>query len=398
MSEPVPLLSREARLLLLATDDVPSPERILAFLRDPDLDWNRLVALAEREKATAILWSVLQPHRDAIPPLRARQMEMLSSVSDFRMLHHEGQLATVVDLLNACGIQVVLLKGAALATSAYGSFRRRPMYDLDLLVERDEAERAWNTLRRNGWLHAEEECPAAFYTEHYHLPPLDDPKRTGLAVELHTEPWQGGVKLSAAEIWRNAEVVTVGRREYRVPSTTHQILHLATHFAWGHMLRSAAWRSIRDLRALISSGRVDWTEVISAARASGGTTCCFWTFDIARTLADVPIPDDVLEALRPRLPAFVIRILRRHYVGTLFEFSPSPCPSIQLDRLLWTAGHAAGGNDLGPLRPWTRNADWALHAKANAPLGLVARLTNHLNGIRGWRQYLHSVMGPRPNA
>lgn len=392
------LLSPEARLLLLAVHDSPSLESIDSVLNDPGLDWNRLAALAEREKATAILWSALRPHQQRFDAGRARQLSMLAAVSDFRMTHHEKLLGGALDRLEAIGAHVILLKGAALAAGTYGSFARRPMYDLDLLVDRADGERAWNALRSDGWMHDEVECPAGFYEEHYHLPPLDDASGTGLALELHTRPWQGGVKVTAEEIRNDAQLVQLGSRPVWVPSTTHQVLHLAAHFAWGHMLRAAAWRTIRDLRALIDSGNIDWDDVVAAARKSGGSTCCFWTFDIARSLAGVSIPAEVLAALQPRLPRAAIAMLRRHYVGTLFDFSPTPCPSQQLDRALWTAGHTVGWQDLGTLRPWSRNADWALHAKASPPLGLHQRLSIHLSGIRSWAEYLRSVMLTPPKA
>jgi hypothetical protein len=385
------LLSAEARLLLLAAEAAPSANRVIEGLRDQDLDWNRLVALAEREKATAVLWSLIRSYGDDVPAARVRQLGMLASVSDFRMRHHEKLLGKVLDTLNELDIPVILLKGAALAVTAYGSFTRRPMYDLDLLVRPEDAEHAWNALRQSGWLHEEDECPIAFYEDHYHLPPLDDPDGTGLAVELHTRPWQGGVRLDAGEIREESLVIDWAERQARVPSTRHQILHLATHFAWGHMLRSGAWRTVRDLGTLVGTGDVDWGDIVALARKTGGTACCYWTFDIARCLADVPVPDEVLDELRPPISNFAVAKLRRHYIGTLFGFSPAPCPSRRLERLLWTAGHAPRRTQLGDLRPWMRGDDWVEHAGTTPTMSLAARVRTHLKGLRAWVNYIRAV-------
>ena len=47
-----------------------------------------------------------------------------------------------VEALNAAGIEVALLKGAALASTVYGSFGARPMNDVDVLVHPDRADDA----------------------------------------------------------------------------------------------------------------------------------------------------------------------------------------------------------------------------------------------------------------
>src|SRR5262245_42071732 len=80
------LLPPEARLLLLsARPQFPLPE-LATTARDPALDWNRLVWLAQNERATAILWNALQGVQDAaVPAERAAQLSRLARVSEFRM-------------------------------------------------------------------------------------------------------------------------------------------------------------------------------------------------------------------------------------------------------------------------------------------------------------------------
>src|SRR5690606_17461310 len=117
-----------------------------------------------------------------------------------------------LDTLSAEDIDVILLKGAGLATTVYGSFGARPMYDVDLLVAPEHALRAWNALRANGWVHDEVERPAEFYSTHYHLPPLDDPLRTGLALELHPSLTDGAIELDSEEIRQNARAIDVHGR------------------------------------------------------------------------------------------------------------------------------------------------------------------------------------------
>ncbi len=386
------LLSPEARLLLLALDRGEDKSRLKSQADDPSLDWNRLVMLAQREKATAQVWKTLAPVASTVPEERQRQLGMLTAVNEFRMRHHQARLLEVVKLLDGIGIPVVLLKGAGLAASTYGSFVERPMYDLDLLIRPEDAQRGWDALREAGWTHNEEECPAEFYKGHYHLPPVDDPSGTGLAVELHTRPWQAGVELSAEAMWRDARKVSFGGQEVLVPSAAHQILHLATHFAWTHMLTSGGWRTMRDLGQILATDEVDWKEFVALARESNGSSCCYWTFDIARTLANAPVPDEVMRALRPPLPSPMLNVLRKHYIAAVFHFSPNPCPSLRLGRMMWTAGHAPGMKALNGARPWMRDAEWAEHAHAAPPLAFMEALRNQLADLRKWTQYLGALL------
>src|SRR5690606_24770916 len=148
------------------------------------------------------------PIASLIPEERSRQLGMLSAVTELRMRHHQARLLEVVGLLDDAGIPVMLSKGAGLAAATYGSFVERPMYDLDLLIRPEDADRGWDVLRAAGWTHNEVECPAEFYKGHYHLPPLDDPSGTGLAVELHTRPWQGPVELTPEAMWEASRKVS----------------------------------------------------------------------------------------------------------------------------------------------------------------------------------------------
>ena len=271
------VLSAEARTLLLSIVDDTDTDRLAAAVQEPDLDWNRLTWLAEREKATTRLWAVLTSLPPGIAPkAEVARLGRLAKVTEFRMLRLEQLLAGAIDTLDKQQIKVVLLKGAGLATTVYGSFVARPMYDVDLLVETARARDAWNALRTAGWMHDASECPVEFYESHYHLPPLDDPMRTGLALELHTGLSDGAIRLTGENILNSAREITVKGRRALVPTPEHQVIHLATHFAWAHGMASAAWRTFRDLECLLRHGGMDATRFLSEARATrAGTSCCW---------------------------------------------------------------------------------------------------------------------------
>jgi len=396
------LLSPEARLLLHAIDPSRDPAAVAAVVREPEFDWERLVALAEREKATVALWELLRglavgagpesgSEAGVVPEQASSWIAGVARYTQFRMLRMEQLLTKVLDTLAGEGIDVVLLKGAGLVMTVYGSFSARPMYDLDLLVKPDEGERAWNALRGAGWVHDAEACPPAFYASHYHLPPLDDPLRTGLSVELHTAPTDGAVLLPGELIWKDARELQVHGRRAFVPTPEHQVLHLAAHFAWTHGLASAAWRTFRDLNQLIARTSLDWDAIVRAAGPARAKSACYWTLRLARTLAGIPVPEEVLRALRPPRPETVLKVLERHYAGGLFQFSPAPCPSVRVSQALWSAGMAPRWSGLGAERPWHRGEVWAEAHGMGGTAPFLQRLRGHADRGAQWMRYLVGI-------
>ncbi|MQA90960.1 MAG: hypothetical protein GEU90_12095 [Gemmatimonas sp.] len=389
------LLSPEASVLLLALNP-GGRAKLDSAVEDPRLDWGRLFWLAEREKATPVLWSALRelpPRR--VPAEASRRMEQLAAISDFRMLRLEQLLIEALSILAEQKIDAVLLKGAALCATVYGSFAARPMYDVDLLLRAEDAETAWEALRRFGWRHDEGECPREFYQAHHHLPPLDDPAGTGLAIELHTSLGAGIARLSVQEIIDRSKPVEIGGARAFVPAVEHQVLHLCTHFAWSHMLRSSAWRSLRDLRQLVAdAGLVDWDAVLAVAAEARAESSCYWTFRIARALTAVSIPDRVLAELAPRKSEIGLAKLERHYLAGLFAFGPVRCPSNRLSRALWTAGMAPRQSGHGRLRPWSRDEEYPVLTGPSTPTSLRSRFRRRLRAVSAWGNYLRFLLAP----
>lgn len=387
------ILSPETRVLLLAVGTTSDPVELRAALTDEAFSWDVLLDLVVREKAAPALHELVRPLGDDLVPRETRDaLTGLLRSTKFHMLRLEQLFLQALDILDAEGVDPVLLKGAGLATTIYGSFGERPMYDIDLLVRPEHALRAWNALRANGWVHDEVERPRAFYTTHYHLPPLDDPGGTGLALELHTSLTDGSIGLNPDMIRRNAsEIQTHGRRT-RVPAVEHQVIHLATHFAWTHGLASAAWRTFRDLHQIATRTSIDWDRVVSVAKVTRTKTSCYWTFRLARSCAGVNVPDGVIESLKPPRVGAALRVLERHYASVLFPGSRVQCPSVHVTKLLWSAGMAPHWSGHGNARPWHRGEVWADAMGAVQHDSALARLRGHADRVAQWRRYVSALV------
>ncbi|MGH7649501.1 MAG: nucleotidyltransferase family protein, partial [Gemmatimonadaceae bacterium] len=176
-------LSPAAQVLLLSAGGPDNDERLRQLLGSA-IDWERLCALATRERAEPVLYERLRAvsvGRGALPA-GAAPLERLARVSQFRMMHLEQRLGESLAALARDRMEAMLLKGAALALTVYGSFVRRPMSDLDLLLRGGGAvaTRARTTLLASGWATTELEQLQEFFEGHHHLPALEDARGTGV--------------------------------------------------------------------------------------------------------------------------------------------------------------------------------------------------------------------------
>lgn len=395
------MLSPEAELLLLTSGweggrtpgaETPGARRIRELLGG-ELDWEKLGWLAERERAAPLLWAHLQSMESLAGnlPRQAAHLQRLAMVSEFRMMHLEQRLAESLAALSHAGIEVMLLKGAALALTVYGSFTRRPMVDVDLLVHEGQARRARDVLLKAGWVSSGMEELEKFYEGHHHLPALEDGRGLEVQLELHTALFFEGnpFHFPVSDIWRRAVPVTVrGRRSY-VPSSQDQLLHLCLHFAWSHMMNTGAWRTFRDLRALMDAGNLRWDEFVGLARESRGASCCFWTLRLAKDLVGVEVPGEVLDALRPPLAPSTLERVERHFIYHLLP-TEALCPSVFMARTMWRVGVRPRWSGHGGVRPWDRNEKLLVGGRRPDPV--TRRALDQLRNMRGWTRYVRSVL------
>lgn len=385
------LLSREARLLLL-TAGGSSNDPAIKMLAADELDWQRLTRLAEAERAEPVLLRRLRSVGVAVPRT-AERLEQLARVVDFRQACIEERLGASVRALSRAGIDVVLLKGAALAATQYDSFLDRPMADLDLLVDGARADEAHLLLREAGWSWKHNPELDGFYATHHHLAPLQDSSGIGIGLDLHRAPVCAGnpFGLTGEVMRRRAARIELDGAAAFVPEVNDQLLHLCVHFAWSHLLASGAWRTFRDATILVENGQLDWSAFLNLARAHRATSCCYWVLRLASRLTGLVLPGGVLRALQPPAARPMLAVLERHYVLNLLP-AESIEASVRLTSLLWSAGVQPVRMGHGRARPWDRTAayfEFRPGARSAAPPNFAARVRR----LRALTRYTRAMIG-----
>ncbi|HEX7121745.1 MAG TPA: nucleotidyltransferase family protein, partial [Gemmatimonadaceae bacterium] len=344
--------------------------------------------LADRERATPVVWRLLAKEcPELVPSDVAESFRRQAMVSEFTGLLLEDRARELLNALEAARIDVILLKGAALAHTVYRGFVDRPMIDLDLLVASEHARQAWRIAQSLGWQWHDTVFPAARYEHHHHLPPLVDARSGRFAVEIHIAGNVPGHPFSLAFPTAFPETQPVpGRKRVYALAPEHQVVHLAIHCAWAHLLTSSAWRTFRDLHALTAGREVDWDRVVELARRYHGASSAYWTLWLAAELTDLVVPAATVEALSRGIPRFMRRAIARHLVGQMFP-SPEPCPSESLKRAIWTYAIQPRTQGVGSARPWDAD-DMAL------PAADADSSRRRLWNPRAWWRYLRVVALP----
>src|SRR5262249_43377653 len=159
----LPTIPAEEELLLLTAGSDANDTAICAAAHG-EIDWQRFLGLSQLERAVPVIHPRLRKvAAGAVPDDVLDQMRRLALLSHFAMLHLETRLRESLRILHDAGVRVMLLKGAALAHTAYSGIRQRPMSDLDLLVDPSTAHLARRMMLSAGWCEIVGGIPESVY-------------------------------------------------------------------------------------------------------------------------------------------------------------------------------------------------------------------------------------------
>jgi len=201
---------------------------------------------------------------------------------------------SLVRALQQVDVDVMALKGAAVAALYPGGLATRPMNDVDLLVAPDHVERAVDVLQAQGFA-MDGEFPFAVARRIRHAVPF---RRDGLEIDLH---WhllaQGG---DDRDVWRRARASTLAGTELLVPAPEDQLLHTCVH---GLGFFPAPVRWVADAVLIIRSDEgVEWDILVEQARARDVTVAMAHALRYLRDELGAAVPPAVIGGLA-RSPA-----------------------------------------------------------------------------------------------
>lgn len=367
-------LTLEDQLLLSAAHPVLSPEcearlsRLLAL----EPDWSRVVANADQHGLGALLHGHLCTLSTAgVPPAIRESLAITARTCLAWNLRLRHELVRLLAAFGQAHVAVIPLKGPVLADQLYPDPWLRSTGDLDLLVRHADCGAAEHILQGLGY----RRLPAREQGAGYHTVFASDDADAagGVRVELHRELGERHVSGPDVQaIWRRAFRSVWAEQPIWSMALTDLLLYLCFHAAKDGL---ASLRALLDVTLLVERHRdeLPWAEVTARARAAQVASPVYLSLSQSRALLGAPVPDAVLEALRPRRLSWglsqclfrwrggVLHVPEERLVGPLMAilmilWEDSPRARLrQLRRnLLPSAGLRSRWTDVGPAASWMR--------------------------------------------
>ncbi len=207
--------------------------------------------------------------------------------------------------LQAAGLEPIVLKGAALAYTAYPQPAHRTFSDIDLLLPGEQPGVASRVLREIGfWTSPNDPEPSHHIRPHYAEP-------GGLGIELHHEllPRPHPYTIELTELQARARTTEIAGLESRVLAPSDALLLACLHLSYSHRYQWFPLRGLVDILAMTTrwGTALNWhTFVETACRWQAGAAA-YWPLWMARWWLGAPIPEGVLTRVAP--PSMLRRLV-----------------------------------------------------------------------------------------
>jgi len=386
-------LSAECRLVFLTADPRRTPAALAPLVTDV-ADWERVMAIAERELATSLLARTLHAIGTGVPAGILDDARRRALAIEVRMQYLSRRVQQTCAVLTSRDIPFILLKGTAVGALVDPTFCSRPMNDADVLVRPDDSRRAIEAIEAAGWSATTDEVLRTLLTGAQHLPPFLDPQMPDLRLELHVSHLPTGhpFAFDTSMLWRDARPAGEPFAAALVPSPEHLLLHAAVHFAWQHPLDFGAWRTFRVVALVSGVPGFSWERFATKALDARAATASFWTLRLASRLADIGAPPAVVRRLTPPTPEWVLDALERHFIATIAVGETPASPSVRLDHLLWLAAIRPRWSGHATSRHWDHQNLWGqAYGVASTEPGW-RRFVRHLAEYRRWTSFLTGTL------
>lgn len=295
----------EWRLLVLtARLELDEGERaeLLKIIRG-SLDWDLLLHNAFFHGTTGLIYRHVKGLNDDGLVQNETMERLKNSYLMTTVLGMEKMAAfkAVAEELEKSGVDVIVLKGVALAETMYGDIGLRPFGDVDLLVKESDWPEIVRILREKEYYSLGE--------EYVQLPP----KLTKYDTLAHMQYMSGRICLEFQfdlltlgigmrdidGVWKRARKATVAGASVLVLSPEDQLLHLAVH-ANRHGCMQLKWL-VDIAETLRQSTDIDWDLVVEIARRERIVTSVYSTIlHTERLLGHRLLRSAIIERLRPR--------------------------------------------------------------------------------------------------
>jgi hypothetical protein len=295
-------LSPEWKLLLgCARAKPPTAPSLRRELASSEFDWTFIATQSVTHGVAPLICHNL--HKTGLirwaPPASAQILRSTyySNAARNALLYNE--LRRVLKTFRDQRIEVIALKGAALAEYVYSNRALRAMSDVDLLVRKNALDKVEAQLIGMGYTLDENAQPRAYHLQnHYHWV-FTKPSAVSIEIHWHIERPNGPFGIDVGGFWDRARPAAVAGVEIQALSPEDLLLHLCQHMHKHAMIGGI--RPLCDIAHVTEryNDVMNWTKFTSRSLEWGVAPSAYVALYLAKELLGAEIPASSLNNLEP---------------------------------------------------------------------------------------------------
>ena len=271
----------------------------IGALLHSEIDWPYLIRIADAHGLMPLLYfNLKKAFPDSVPGSVLHQLHARFLANAGRNLFLTQELFKILDLFEMNAIPAIPFKGPALAISLYGDLALRTFGDLDILVRKQDIQRAKTLLLSQGYrldLSLTPEQEIAFL--HSDLEGWFVRRDGRVRVEVHWgEPKDFPFTLDLEPFWKRLRKFSFAGRGVQTFPLEDLLLLLCVHGA-EHCWERLIW--VCDLTGLLNAHQgMDWRGLINQAEILGCRRILFLGLLLAGDLLGETLPAEISKRIQ----------------------------------------------------------------------------------------------------
>jgi hypothetical protein len=314
------LLSRVARFGL------PGDLEFIAASPLSDREWRSMIGGVLHQRLTGFLQAAVEAGALAVTTEQRDEVADLHLQACGAALRLERRLLELADLLEHADIDVVVLKGTAVAHLAYPKPAVRFFGDNDLLIRSEQYEAAVTLLQAAGYRRQVAPPHPGFDRRFSKGATLRGPN--GDELDLHRNLVFGtfGFAIELSELFSSAVTFQLGNRRLRALGAETRLLHACYHAALGDP--EPRYSSLRDVAQMVTFGVYDARRVLQLSRQWRSHAVLARAFQLCRDHLGVHLERPLVDALNGYEPSRREQRAIAAYVGVNRHYAAKVAASL----------------------------------------------------------------------
>jgi len=288
-------MSRAGFLQGVAAIGLPGRSGVLPVAPLGDREWRSFLSRVREQRLVGYLHQAVDAGVFPVTEEQATAVAELHLQSCVNALRLDQLLLDVVELLSAEGIEIVVLKGTALAHLVYPDPAVRVFGDVDLLLRSDQYDRGIELLVKAGCHRQTAQARPGFERRFAKGTTLT--ARDGHELDVHRNLVFGtfGFVIDLDELFRSSVEFQLGDRRLRALGPETRLLHACYHAALGDP--KPRYSSVRDVAQMLTTGDHDVSRVLELTRRWQSEAVLSRAIELCRSHLGVEVSGPLVDAV-----------------------------------------------------------------------------------------------------